>query len=185
MAFNPGKNLRGVIFINDLFMFAGNDGVAYTSTFGNVFNFLYLPSDYNYYGNLRAATFANGLWIVVGNNGGIFTSPDLINWTRRASRTFENQHQVALLDGRLVVIGNRGGVLQSGRFLTELAPPVRLPGVGVNVPFKGVLNHVYQLQASSNLVNWTSLHTFTNLTEQGSFTDTNAAPVRFYQLVEP
>ena len=46
-----------------------------------------------------------------------------------ASRTFENQHQVALLDGKLVVIGNRGTVLQSARFVAELeAPRLYRPG---------------------------------------------------------
>ena len=138
-------------------------------------------------GNLRAATWAHGLWIVVGNDGIITTSPDLITWTRRASRTFENQHQVALLDSRLVVIGNRGTVLQSGRFVTELEAPVLVTGTGVRLPFKGVLNQAYEVQSSTNLVNWTTLSTIWSAAEDNEFTDTNAWQHlrQFYRLVEP
>jgi hypothetical protein len=127
------------------------------------------------------------LWIVVGNNGAIITSPDLVTWTRRASRTFENQHQVALLDGKLVVIGNRGTILQSGRFVTDLERPSFMFGTGFRLPFKGVLDHTYQIQASTNLVNWTNLLTFTNTVERNEFIDPEALQyqLRFYRLVEP
>jgi hypothetical protein len=85
------------------------------------------------------------------------------------------------------VIGNRGTILQSGRFVTELEPPAFVAGVGFRLAFKGVLNQTYQIQASTNLVNWTSLVTFTNMVESNEFTDTNALsrPHRFYRLVEP
>ncbi len=183
VSFYPGKNLRGVTFERDRFLFTGNDGYLFWTTNGVFFNNSYVP----YYANMRAATWAHGLWIVVGNYGGIFTSPDLNTWTRRASRTFENQHQVALLGGKLVVIGNRGGVLQSDRFITEVEPPVFVPGFGFRLPFKGVVKQAYQIQASPNLVNWTNLLTFTNLTEQGSFSDPASLdqPRRFYRLVQP
>jgi hypothetical protein len=185
--FYPGKNLRGVIFVNGLFLLTANDGVVYTTS--NALSFYSsLPLGGTYDGkNLRAATWAHGLWIVVGNDGIITTSPDLYTWTRRASRTFENQHQVALLDGKLVVIGNRGTVLQSGRFVTELEAPVMVAGTRVRLPFKGVLNQAYVVQSSTNLVNWTTLSTIWSAAEHSEFTDTNAwqHPRQFYRLVEP
>ena len=123
----------------------------------------------------------------MGNNGGIFTSTDLLTWTPRASRTFENFHRVAVLDGKLVAIGNRGTVLQSGRILTELAPPVWQPGVGFTFGLKGVVGRAYVLEASTDLSNWTPLRNFTNETEAVTFTDTDALqnPLRFYRVTEP
>ena len=139
--------------------------------------------------NLRAATLAGGLWIVVGNDGLITTSSNLASysWVRRASRAFENLHQIVWLDGRLVTIGNRGTILQSGRLDSVLEPPRFLPGTGFRFPFQAALNGAYQIQASSNLLNWINLLTFTNQSEHSEFTDTNALqfPKRFYRLSEP
>ena len=137
-------------------------------------------------GNLRAATWVHGLWIVVGNGGTILTSPDLGTWTPRASRTFENQHQVALLAGKLVVIGNRGTILQSGRFVGELEPPLFAAGHAY-VPFNGVLQQDYQLEASTNLTSWTPIIAFTNTAERVLLEDVNSGqhPRRYYRVVEP
>jgi hypothetical protein len=180
--FNPSKNLRGITFVNGEFVIATNDGIVFTTT-----NAVQFSASYPFGGNLRAITWAHGLWIVVGNNGQISTSPNRVIWTRRASRTFENHHQVALLGGQLLVIGNRGTILQSGRFVTELEAPVFMPGVGFRFPFKGVLNQPYQVQASTNLLDWTNLLTFTNTLPGDVFIDTDALqfPQRFYRLVEP
>ncbi|MBL9168383.1 MAG: hypothetical protein JNN07_11630 [Verrucomicrobiales bacterium] len=179
MNYDGGKNLRGVAFANELFLFAANDGVVITTAEGGSYN-----SSFPQGGNLRAATWAHGLWIVVGNNGTITTSPDLLNWTRRASRTFENQHQVALLDGRLLVIGNRGDIIQSGRFLTELGHPIARPEGGFHIPLQGVVNQVYRMDTSTNLVDWIDLLTFTNRTEHSQFIGPIPAdmPQLFYRL---
>lgn len=184
--FSLGKNLRGVTFANGLFLIAANDGAVVTTRNALSFNISFPFGVYRYGENLRAANWAHGLWSVVGNNGAITTSPDLVTWTRRASRTFENQHKVVLLDGKLVVIGNRGTILQSGRFVTELEPPEFVAGGGFRLPFRGVLNRTYQVQESTNLVNWIELLTFTNRVEHSEITDMNALPPppRFYRLVE-
>jgi hypothetical protein len=123
---------------------------------------------------------------VVGNYGGIFTTAELTNnapWMRRASRTFENLHKVVYLDGKLVAIGNRGTILQSGRFVTELEAPSFKAG-NFQLPFKGVVNQAYQVEATTNFVNWTSIARFTNMTEHSVYTDTGASPFkrRFYRL---
>ena len=185
--FNSMKNLRGIIFTNGLFLITANDGLVWTTTNGLNFRSSFLIGGYPDDLNLRAATWGHGLWIVVGNDGTIASSTNLVTWTRRASRTFENQHQVAFLDGQLVVIGNRGTILQSGNLVTALEAPVFVPGTGFRLPFRGVLNHAYQMQTSTNLVDWTNLLTVTNLTEHSQFTDTNALqmPRRFYRLTEP
>ncbi len=180
--FYPGKNMRGITFANGQFLIAANDGAIFTTTNGFTFATRSVSSE-----NLRAAAWAQGLWIVVGNDGTILTSPDSLQWTRRASRTFENQHQVALLDGKFVVVGNRGGILQSGRFGAELEPPVLTGGGGFRWPFKGVIDQVYQVQASTNLVDWDGLWTFTNRSEHGEFFDPNGWrwSRRFYRLTLP
>jgi hypothetical protein len=186
----PYTNLRGIVFTNGIFLITQNDAVVHTTFDGRYFSTAYpgrVGNSYVYNGNLRAATWAHGLWIVVGNNGFISTSPDLITWTPRASRVFENFHGVVGFKDRLLVIGNRGTVLQSGRVLTEIGPPSFLAGTGFQLPFTGVIGRTYQVQASTNLVNWTQLATFTNTAALAAFTDTNALhlPRRFYRLVEP
>ncbi len=183
MSFYPGKNLRGLTFADGKFVMAANDGSVFRSDGINTFYNI----SYAGYLNLRAATWVNGLWIVVGNGGGIFTSTDLLTWTPRASRTFENFHRVAFLDGKLVAIGNRGTVLQSGRFITELAPPRWQPGVGFTFGLKGVIGQPYVVESSTDLQNWIPLLNFTNQIEAMTFTDTNApqTPLRFYRVTEP
>ena len=98
-------------------------------------------------------------------------------------RTFDHAHRRCQLSR----IGNRGTILQSGNLVMVLEGPVFVLGTGFRLPFRGVLNHAYQMQMSTNLVNWTSLLTITNFTEHSQFTDTNALqmPRRFYRLTEP
>jgi hypothetical protein len=182
-SFFPSKNLRGVTFANGLFLFTANDGLVFTTSNAVTYSAWNVGRSEN----LRAAAWVNGLWIVVGNDGTITTSLDTTNWTQRASRTFENLHQVAWLDGRLLTIGNRGNILQSGRLDSILELPRFVPNVGFRFSFEGVLHRRYQIQGSTNLVNWISLLTFTNQAERGEFTDTNALrfPQRFYRLSEP
>jgi hypothetical protein len=181
-AFYPGKNLRGITFANGIFVIAANDGRVFYGDGLTFFNVSY-PGG----GNLRAVTWVNGLWVVVGNNGSIFTTTDLFSWTRRASRTFENFHRVVHLDGKLVAIGNRGTVLQSGRFITDLAPPRYEPGIGFTFGLRGVIGQPYVIEASTDLLNWSPLLHFTNEIETTTFTDTNALQQsrRFYRVTEP
>ena len=180
----PSKNLRGITFAEGRFLITGNDGLIVTTLDGTTFQ----NASFGRGGNLRAATWTRGLSIVVGNDGIIATADatDLDTWTLRASRTFENQHQVALLDGHLVVIGNRGGILQSGRFIAELEPP-GFAGGSAHLPFKGVLRQEYQLEGSTNLTSWTPIVAFTNSSDRVVLEDPNAGqhPRRFYRVVAP
>jgi hypothetical protein len=87
----------------------------------------------------------------------------------------------------MITIGNVGTILQSGRFETILEPPRFAGGIGFTLPFQGVLNGTYQIESSTNLMNWLNLLTFTNRSERGEFTDTNALqfPRQFYRLNGP
>ena len=46
---------------------------------------------------------------------------------------------------------------------------------------------VYEIQASTNLIDWGSLGAFTNATGQAQFSDPESAafPYRFYRVVRP
>jgi hypothetical protein len=126
----------------------------------------------------------------VGNFGTLITTTNdttsSVLWTHRATRTFENLHQIAYFHGRFVAIGNRGTILQSGRFAAELEPPAYAGGMA-SIPFEGVLQRSYQFQYSTNLTNWQSVFTFTNTTDRVLLNDPNAgqSPFRFYRVVEP
>jgi hypothetical protein len=62
-------------------------------------------------------------------------------------------------------------VLQSERFTAELDRPNLLPGIGWELPFSAVVSRVYKMEASTNLVNWENLATFTNLSERNVLMD--------------
>jgi hypothetical protein len=186
-SFFPSKNLRSILFTNGLFVMSANDGSFWTSTNGLNWSFSYTASSQN----LRGVTWAHGTWFAVGNRGTILSSTNLFTWvppawTPRPTRTFENLHEIVYLDGKLVAIGNRGTVLQSDRFMTELEWPRYEPGVGATLGVKGIPGRAYQLEASTDLLQWTNLFRFTNTVEETLFTDTNAVslPLRFYRWLE-
>jgi hypothetical protein len=185
---NFGKNIRSVLFQENTFVLTANDGlVLATSQLTNGWRAFYLPAS-----NLRGASFAHGQWMFVGNNGAIFTMTNLLDSFNylpvlRPSRTFENLHDVVYLDGKFVTIGNRGTVLQSARFVTELDAPRYQVGLGATLTIKAFPGRGYQIQGTTNLVNWTNLFLFTNTVERTIFTDSNATlyPRRFYRVLEP
>jgi hypothetical protein len=174
------KNLRSITFTNGIFFVTANDSQLFTSENG----VSWLPYLTPPFANLRAATFAQGFWTVVGNRGYIATSSNLLQWTIRPTRTFENLHGVVYLDGKLVTIGNRGTILQTERFVTELEPVKYQPAIGATVAVRGMIGNAYNLEASTNFVQWDLLRRFTNLTERTVYLDTNATahPYRFYRI---
>lgn len=180
-----GKNLRGITFADDRFVIAANDGIVVT-----LFSNNNITVSFQYYQNLRAVAYTHGLWTIVGNSGGVLTTAvpptNNVAWIQRPSRTFENLHQVAYLDGKLITIGNRGTILQSGRFVAELGTPA-LAGGTAQIPFKGVLKQPYRLQASTDLLSWTNLLSFTNFTDH-LLLQIPTSPEhsnRFYRTISP
>jgi hypothetical protein len=176
------KNLRSIFFTNEIFFVTANDNRLFTSDNGVT----WYPYFAYGFGNLRGAAFTHGFWTVIGNRGLISTSSNLLDWSIRPTRTFENLHGIVYLDGKFVTIGNRGTILQTERFVTELETPVPVPGVGANITVKGMLGHVYNLEATTNFVQWDLLQHFTNTTERITILDSNALtrPHQFYRAKE-
>jgi hypothetical protein len=179
-----GKNLRSVAFYDDRFFITANDGYSVTIPAVG-----FITTSYQSGYNLRGSSRAPGVWAIVGNYGYIFTTTNDTTtsyWTPRASRTFENLHQIIYFNGRFVTIGNRGTILQSGRFVPELEAPAYVGGTA-NVPFEGVLQRGYQFQYSTNLTTWNPIFSFTNTTDRVLLPDPNAgqSPFRFYRVIEP
>ncbi len=179
-----GKNLRGIAFASGTFLIAANDGRVFKTVDGVNFNGGRVAAPLSE--NLRNATWAHGQWIAVGNDGVVATSWDGLSWDERRLRTSENLHRVVVFDGRAIAIGNRGEIFQSDRFLTELDPPVLSPGAGVTVPFRGIRHQIYEVQTSTNLVEWRYVSSLTNRAERGEFTDPSPRERNggFYRLVE-
>jgi hypothetical protein len=64
----------------------------------------------------------------------------------------------------------------------SLSNPHLLPGGEFQFTLNGSTNHVYYIEASSNLVIWTTLGTITNITGEVQWTEANPeAPYRFYR----
>src|SRR6185436_4952646 len=119
------------------------------------------------------------------------TSTNSVDWTRRVSRTLENLHGVGDLNGKLVTIGNRGTILQSARWhgselvVAKTDAMVSVPTAGFQLELRAVTGRRHRLEASSNLINWTNIFTFTNAQDEIRFVDNEARslPRRFYRLV--
>ena len=179
-----GKNLRSIAFYDDRFFITANDGYSVTiPAVGSI------STSYQSSYNLRGSARGPGTWAEVGNYGYVFTTTNdstASYWTLRATRTFENLHQIVYFKGRFVTVGNRGTILQSGRFVPEMDTPSYFGGTAA-VPFEGVLQRGYQFQYSTNLTTWNPIFNFTNTVDRVLLADPNAgqSSFRFYRVVEP
>ncbi|MBL9140021.1 MAG: immunoglobulin domain-containing protein [Verrucomicrobiales bacterium] len=182
--FRPSKNLRGITYANGRFIISANDGRIFEID-RNVSAPVLRQLGRAW--NVRAAAWTPAGWVVVGNNGLLAVdSGGLQPWTIRHLGT-ENLHRVTYFNGSLVAIGNRGTILQSDRFALELKSPRRLVDGGFEVTTLGNAGEVYELQISTNLVDWEPSLTFTNGMERTAVIDGTGGSDsrRFYRLRIP
>ncbi len=93
----------------------------------------------------------------------------------------------AILNGFTLTHGATGpwGSVLSDQNGAGVLSPALVAGTGFQLPFKGIVNQVYDLQVTSNLVDWITLTTFTNRSEHTLLTDPDAHQhvTRFYRLL--
>ncbi len=175
-----GELFQRIGFGDGNFIITSDFGYVFLTMDGSSIQRIFTPG-----AGARDVAWANGQWILTGKKGLLATSTNGMSWRRRLSRTSEDLNRVAWVNGRAVVFGSHGAIFQSDRFLTELLAPNPGDG-GVTVPFQGVGNQVYEAQASSNLVDWTTLLSLTNRSERGEFRDPtpSISGRRLYRLKE-
>jgi photosystem II stability/assembly factor-like uncharacterized protein len=160
---NANKNLRGITFHDGQFVIAANDSRLYVT---DREAHSLVSANAGRGTNLRGVTRTPVGWIAVGNNGLVAAGwPPNGPWATQSVGT-ENLHRVVHFDGRLVAIGNRGSIFQSDLLAITLSRPVIVSGVGVAVTSIGEIGRAFELQISTNLIDWRPAMTFTNRTER-------------------
>jgi hypothetical protein len=86
----------------------------------------------------------------------MMTSPDGVNWTRRFSGSSEVLQKVFWTGRSFMVVGFYGTILESGNFSPRIRDFSFQPD-GFRLQFDTDAARTYQVQCSSDLINWTTL----------------------------
>ncbi len=184
-----GGYFQGVAYGNGVFVAAGKGGLLYTST--NGVNWIQQASPFAspYWGwtDIEDLSFANGVFIAVSGGGRIATSEDGLLWTWHHSGCHNDLRGILYAGSRFMAVGNNETILQSDFF----GPPIlhcRGYGTeGFEFLVEGEVGRTYKLQASTDLVTWTDLFTFTSQQGRTVFLDGEAGVYsrQFYRVVSP
>lgn len=156
----PGPvTLAGVAYGNGAFL-AFSSGYIMTSDDGLNWSTLLTPSDGGI--PLNRVCYAHGMFVGLGGSTGLATSTNGLDWTARNPPTGFNLHGVAYGNNTFMVVGDLGIVLQSDP-LPVLALGLRAGGRQVGgflLNVTGPAGQTWEIQASTNLVDWVWLTQF-------------------------
>jgi hypothetical protein len=168
--------LTSVAYGRGSFAVSDSEGFIWTSTDGRNWTNRVAGS------GATGLTHARGIFLAVGVGGMIRSSVDGINWPIRRSATANSLWAAAPIEGNMIVVGEGGTILQSQRLL-RMVSPRRSSGTTL-FGVVGEAGTACRLETSADLSNWQDLGVFTNTGAAVGFSDTNAAPVGFYRVVQ-
>ena len=152
---------------------------------------LWNTTNYIHFEHITDMLFQQNVFIATANFGKLMTSPTGTNWTLRAAGlSNKDLNAVAYGNGTFVVVGDTGTILQSGSFgsapeniaLSQAAKANHQ----FNFKFTGTIGQNYQVQATTNLVNWTTLTNITcTVSPMNCPLGGQTNPRRFYRVVKP
>jgi hypothetical protein len=128
------------------------------------------------------------MFVASATNGRVYSSTEGAEWVRHDTVASAPLRSLIFANGRFTAVGNYETILESGysssAFL-RVRPPVTVEGFEFSVGAEP--GRVYLLQASSDLIHWTDLLSFSNAQELTVFLDTEASllPMRFYRALAP
>lgn len=140
---------------------------------------------------LNAVDWIDGLWFVAGNQGTLLISPDSTNWFDFGTITRKSLYGLTIHQGQLVTVGSEGAIVRS--LLVPPDSPVaiaeysRVSGQNLFL-FTGQPGQRFQLEASSDLANWSQGPLLEFLDETGALlyleaNDPAASPAEYYRTV--
>ncbi len=140
---------------------------------------------------LRRVTYAGDYFLGLSNSGFLYVSTDGTNW-QQGPLPGDFTHiinDLAYQDGVYVAVGAAGTLYYSGpQNPLRLGQSLAVRGVGFQLGLSGRYNQSYQVQYTTNLLDWASL---TNLTQSSPDiiqrvidSDAGAGPIRAYRVVE-
>ena len=119
-----------------------------------------------YTNTLAGVAFGNKTFTAVGSGGFVLTgTTNLQTWIDRPRFTTNNLNAVTYGNGTFVAVGSRGTILQSAN---TVPPNISLfnyvSGTGAQLTISSLPGAVFTLEKSPDLVNWSSVSDFTNVT---------------------
>jgi hypothetical protein len=181
--------LTGIAFGNRIFVAMASSGSRgfYLSRDG--VSWVQKPSPITF--QTISINFMANRFIATAQNGAVLSSPDGIFWTYRQLPTGYRYRASAASETQAVLVGDNGSIysadLPSGSdtislqmFRSKLADPLDLKLTGVPA-------HLYGIETSTNLIDWSSLTNLTlaATTNVSSLTTSNASNAQFFRGVNP
>jgi len=138
---------------------------------------------------LTALGFAGGHFIATALNGTVLTSPDGIAWTVHSLSTSGHFWGVAGSADQVIMVGENGAILST--FLQGAPAPPLLGPITIaldhsaRIGVTGLSGQRYDLEVSTNFLNWTELTNVTLTSPSGVFVDPSAGKFRsrFYRAI--
>lgn len=166
------------------FVAAGYGGHIWAST--NAVD--WVPANSGTGANLYHATYANGTFLVVGDAGTILSSTNGTDWVGHDAGTMNALEGAAYGNNTFVVVGDGGTILQSGVMPSVGARLTAGPGwssSGFGLTLSAPPGGQWEIEGSTDLVNWTALGQLSTSNAPALFIDRQATNVshRFYRAV--
>ncbi|HEX5222494.1 MAG TPA: hypothetical protein VFZ59_23265 [Verrucomicrobiae bacterium] len=173
--------LSGVAFGQGKFIAVGYAGVTQTSTDGVTWSPVINATS----AWLYEVAFANNTFVAVGENV-IVSSTNGTTWQPRYSQSNQTIQGLAYGANTWVAVGNNGLILQADPASTTegiLLSDAKRLGTEFSFKFNGTVGQTYQVQTSTNFVEWSNLTTIacTNAPTACTLTGQNGLH-RFYRL---
>ena len=180
----PGAGIVGLGYGNGVFVAVGGGGLILTST--NAVDWVTNSSGTS--ADLYRVSYGDGTFLVTGSPGALLTSTNGSDWMLREDGTETPLYAAAFGRDTFVAVGNGGAILQSGvmpPIVARLSPTPGWTNGAFGLSLSAPLGGKWDLQASTNLLDWTTLGTLTITNSQMPFLDPGAADLRqrFYRAV--
>ena len=131
---------------------------------------------------LKFSAYLNGTFFAGSmHSGGFVASPDVQTWTTHTCGPDNANNSLTFGQGKFVGIGDLGNLIISGDVRTP-ALSITSSGQTVSIRTSGEVGKAYDLQATDDFINWTSVHRFTNETTLREFNETAGANRGFYRV---
>lgn len=179
------KWLYHVTFANGQFVAVGEDGVLVTSPDG----LQWTPRTSGVAVNLWSVGHGPAGFVAVGDGGRIRTSLNGTTWSASTSGTTKALFDVATGNGIYVIVGRDGTILRASiegsGVPIQLSTPVK-QGHQFRFQFTAEVGRTYQVQSSTNLLDWTTSATLlaTNSTMRVTL-DSQTQPHNTYRVFTP
>jgi hypothetical protein len=148
--------MRSVAYGLGMFVAVGEGGEIFTST--NAIDWVLRSSGVNW--PFYRVVFDHGMFVAVGYTT-VVTSYDGINWTIRRNGK-DGWHFCAAIGKDKLVVAGQSRIVQSGDLRLPFIRGLRLDGPSLSADIEGEVGQPYDLEASSNLIDWNVTSRFTN-----------------------